>query len=190
MQIESCYIDLMKLRLWCLLAQLLLFLMVGSLFFLGVPRVVELVTSCFVRTSIGTLFVWVVWEKKGWVLQATVVHSTICTTSASGLCSLYQAMPLNKESTVRDGSRWRGNSHQVWHQPESKPWSKSRKESLEDWSISAKNIVYFGLCDLWCFYYHCVSPPHETALAIPLALCDLQVGNPNPYQLTEGAPAE
>jgi len=29
--------------------------------------------------------------------------------------------------------------------------------------------------------------PHETALAKPLAFCDLQVGNPNPYQLSEGA---
>ena len=47
--------------------------MVGSLLFLGVSPVVALVTSRFVRMSIGTPLRMGCREKKGWVLRATGV---------------------------------------------------------------------------------------------------------------------
>ena len=167
--------------------------MVGSLLFLGVSPVVALVTSRFVRMSIGTRFVWVVEKRRVEFWELLEFQSTVSTTSAKSLWSLYQAMPLNP--------RWWGSSHQVWHQPESEPWSKSRKESFEDWSISA--IISACILDCVCVlcgdFYSIPSffMPHQTALAKPLAFCDLQVGDPNPHQLTpadlqrdEGAPTE
>ena len=157
--------------------------MVGSLLFLGVPRVVVLATSRFVRMSIGTRFVCVVEKRRVEFWELLEFQSTVSTTSAKSLWSLYQAMPLNP--------RWWGSSHQVWHQPESEPWSKSRK---------LRRLIYFSnnICILDCVCVLCgdfYSIPlfillNETALAKPLALFDLQVGGSQPSPMNPGRFAE
>ena len=132
--------------------------MVGSLLFLGVSPVVALVTSRFVRTSIGIRFVWIDGKRRVEFCELLEFQSTVSTTSASGLCSPYQAMPLNpdgEEIRIRFGTS-RNPSHGQ------KAGKKASKIDLFQQNI---------FCMLDCvicgdfYYYQCLSPPHETALA-------------------------
>ena len=148
MQTESCYIDLMKLLYdvsWP-----------NTCFFDGwvtpFPR-----GASSGWASYQLFCPYVDWnplrmgcrEKKGWVLQATVVPSTMSTCYERKGCAAYIKQCLSTRSIVRDGQEIRirfGTSRNPSH------GSTVGKKALKiDWSMSAKMYLYVGLCDLYWF---------------------------------------
>lgn len=77
-------------------------------------------------------------EKKGWVLQATVLPKYYSKYYKSKwVYKAYIKQCLSTRSIVRDGEKtW----HLFWYQRESKPWSASRKRGLEDWSSLCSSL--------------------------------------------------
>ena len=162
----------MKLRLWWLLAQ----------------HFLEWLRSLPVVLSVRRLepAAYGLSRRQDWVLQATGVPKYYkytcykCKRAMQPISSNASRQGPLSETARKIGIRF-GTSRNPSHGP------KSKKES--------KKMSIFWI--VWFVAISWLSPPHETALAITLTFCDLQVGDPNPHQVTpadlqrdEGVPTE